>query len=157
MRRSFASNTFLGFYQYMQIEDTKSTLILMFSGVPQDIILCPVLFNLYVAENKDFMSSTLRRYANDTAIYQHCKIRELHTCIDNIKRDVDRLILWLCNDNLIVDCGGFQFILFFSFRMSSNIIPVFPMPVFASYRNQSIDLRVKYARIRAFTDPYSPV
>ena len=154
---SFASNTFLGCYQYIQIEDTKSTLTLMFSGVPQDIILGPVLFNLYVAENEDFMSSTLRRYADVTAIYQHCKIRELHTCIDDIERDVDRLILWLCNDNLIVDCGGFQFILFFSFRMSSNIIPVFPMPVFASYRNQSIDLRVKYARIRAFTDPYSPV
>ena len=129
----------------------------MFSGVPQNIILGTVLFNLYVAENEDFMSSTLMWYPDDTTIYQHCKIRELHTCIDDIERDVDRLILWLCNDNLIVDCDGFQFILSFSFRMSSNIIPVFRMPVFPSYRNKSIDLRVKYARIRVFTDPYSPV
>ena len=94
----------------------------MFSGVPQGFFSGPMLFNLYVAEHADLMSSTLIRYPDDSAIYQHFKIRELHTCIDDIERDVDQLILWLCSDNLIVDCGEFQFILFFSVRMSSNKI-----------------------------------
>ena len=61
-------------YQYVQIEDKRSTQLPMFFGVPQGSILGPVLFNLYVAELADRTYSTTIQYANDTTLYRHCKI-----------------------------------------------------------------------------------
>ena len=58
-------------YQYVQIEDKKSSLLPMFFGVPQRSILGPVLFNLYIAELADRTYSKTIQYADDTTLYRH--------------------------------------------------------------------------------------
>ena len=56
-------------YQYVQIEDRKSTLLPMFFSVLQGCILGYMIFNLYVAELADPMFSTSIQYAYDTTIF----------------------------------------------------------------------------------------
>ena len=81
-------------YQYVQIEDKKSSLLPMFFGVPQGSILGPVLFNLYVAELADRTYSKTIHYANDTTLYQHCKISTLDECAVTIQKDMEKLLSW---------------------------------------------------------------
>ena len=81
-------------YQYVQIEDKKSSLLPMFFGVPQGSILGPVLFNLYVAELADRTYSKTIHYANDTTLYQHCKISTLDECAVAIQKDMEKLLSW---------------------------------------------------------------
>ena len=55
--------------QYAQVDDTSSEMSNMYFGVPQGSILGPVLFNLYVADLSEILSSTSAQYADDTTIY----------------------------------------------------------------------------------------
>ena len=70
-------------YQYVQIEDKRSTLLPIFFGGPQGSILGPVLFKLYVAELADRTYSTTIQYAHDTNLHRHCKISKLHESFMN--------------------------------------------------------------------------
>lgn len=74
----------------------------MFLGVPKGSILVPVLFNHYVAELENRMSSTSIQYAANTAIYRHCKNWELYTCFDKIEQDVGQLSSWSFNSDLTI-------------------------------------------------------
>ena len=49
---------YLNRYQYVQINDQKLTQLPMFSDVLKGSVLGPVLFNLYLAELGNCMSST---------------------------------------------------------------------------------------------------
>ena len=99
-------------YQYVQIEDKRSTQLPMFFGVPQGSILGPVLFNIYVAELAFRTYSTTILCADDTTLYQHCKISKLHECAVAIKKDVEKLLSWSQQNNLIFNCYKLQSILF---------------------------------------------
>ena len=90
----------------------------MFFCVPQGSILGPVLFNLYVAELADRIYSRTIQYADDTTLYQHCKISKLHECAVAIKKDLEKLQSWSQQNNLIFNCDKLQSILFFSSRLS---------------------------------------
>ena len=107
-------------YQYVQIEVKRSTLLLMLFGVPQGSILGPVLFNLYVAELADRTYSTTIQYTGDTTLYRHCKISKLHECAVAIQKDVEKLLSWSQQNNLIFNCDKLQSILFSSSRLSSK-------------------------------------
>ena len=107
-------------YQYVQIEDKKSSLLPMFFGVPQGSILGPVLFNLYVAELADRTYSKTIQYADGTTLYRHCKISTLHECVFAIQKDVEKLLSWSQQNNLIFNCDKLQSILFSSSRLSSK-------------------------------------
>ena len=67
-------------YQYVQIEDKKSTLLPMFFGVPQGNLLGLVLFNLYVVKLAERTYSTTIQYAKDTFLRRHCNISKLYEC-----------------------------------------------------------------------------
>ena len=56
-------------YQYVQIENKRSTLLPMFFCINQGSILGPVLFNLYIAELADCTYSKTMLYVNDTTLY----------------------------------------------------------------------------------------
>ena len=87
-------------YQYVQIEDKKSSLLPMFFGVPQRSILGPVLFNLYIAELADRTYSKTIQYADDTTLYRHWKISTFHECVFAIQKDVEKLLSWSQQNNL---------------------------------------------------------
>ena len=62
--------------QYIQIHDKNSSTKLNNFGVPQGSILGPVLFNLYIVDIVDNISCNSLQYADDTTLYQHCKLKK---------------------------------------------------------------------------------
>ena len=64
--------------QYVQFEDKILSIKLnkMFFGVPQGSIFGSVLFNLYVVELSDQVTSTSIQSDNRT-FYRHCKLKDL--------------------------------------------------------------------------------
>ena len=57
--------------QFVQVNDKKSPTLPIHFGVPQGSILGPVLFNLYVTDLSDQISSHSIQYADDTTLYRH--------------------------------------------------------------------------------------
>ena len=92
----------------------------MFFHVPQGSILGPVLFNLYVAELADRTYSKTIQYVDETTLYRHCKISTLHECVFAIQKDVEKLLSWSQQNNLIFNCDKLQSILFSLSRLSSK-------------------------------------
>ena len=82
------------------------------SFIPQKSILGSVLFNLYVAELADRTYTKTIQYANDTTLYRHCKISTLHECVFVIQKEVEKLLSWSQQNNLIFSCDKLQSILF---------------------------------------------
>ena len=107
-------------YQYVQIEDKRSTLLLMLFCVPQGSTSSLVLFNLYVAELANRTCSTTIQYADLTVLYWHCKISKLHECAVAIQKDMEKLLSWSQQKSLIFNCDKLQSILFSSSRLSSK-------------------------------------
>ena len=84
----------------------------MFFGVPQGRILGPVLYNLNVAELADRTYSKTVQYANGTNLYRHCKISTLHECEAEIQKDVEKLLSWSQQSNLISAVTNFNLFYF---------------------------------------------
>ena len=107
--------------QYVQIDDQKSSCSPMNFGVPQGSILGPVLFNLYVIELTNDISSQAIQYADDTTIYRHCKIINIRDSIKELESDIRDLLVWSKNHNLLFNSEKLQFIIFFSSRLSKQL------------------------------------
>ncbi|XP_057299344.1 uncharacterized protein LOC130629967 [Hydractinia symbiolongicarpus] len=103
--------------QYVQIEDKISSLKSMFYGVPQGSILGPVLFNLYVIELSNQINSASIQYADDTTLYKHCKVRDLFQSIKDMEKDVDNLLAWSKENNLLFNSDKLKLIIFHSKRL----------------------------------------
>ena len=106
-------------YQYVQIDDQRSSCLPMNFGVPQESILGPVLFNLYVIELTNKISSRAIQYADDTTIYRHCKIANIKTAIKDLENDIEALLSWSRDHNLLFNCDKFQFYILVSNRLSN--------------------------------------
>ena len=72
--------------QYVQVDDKSSEMSNMYFGVPQGSILGPVLFNLYVADLSEILSSTSAQYADDTTIYDIVKMVQLNRVHRTLKK-----------------------------------------------------------------------
>ena len=87
------TNYFTGRRKFVQIDDRKSEIINVTSGVPTGSILGPVLFNLYVNDLAGKLPETVKshQYADDTSMYAHCKPKELQHCQSDMQRALNEL------------------------------------------------------------------
>ena len=107
-------------YQYVQIEDKRSTLLPMLFCVPQGSTSSLVLFNLYVGELANRTCSTTIQYVDVTILYRHCKISKLHECAVAIQKDMEKLLSWSQQKSLIFNCDKLQSILFSKHNLEDN-------------------------------------
>ena len=87
--------------QFVQVDDNKSNTLPVHFGVPQGSILGPVLFNLYVMDLSQNVNSNCTQYADDTILYQHCKVKKLTTCAKSLENDLQQLSDWSNQQNFL--------------------------------------------------------
>ena len=74
--------------QYVQNDDKTSSPQLNNFDVLQGSILGQVLFHLYLLDIIDNISCNSLQYADDTTLYQRCKLKNLQNCIEKLESDL---------------------------------------------------------------------
>ena len=85
--RSFLGNR----SQTVELESEESGSVPVTSGIPQDSVLGPILFLVYIDDLPDGLSSQVRLFADDTAVYLTTGSAEDGKVLQN---DLDRLSMW---------------------------------------------------------------
>lgn len=83
-------------------------------------MLGPALFNLYVADlqrNIDTQESYLQ-YADDSSLYQHCKITDIATCKSNLEESLTNISDWSTSSNHIFNNTKTKIMLFVTQQMA---------------------------------------
>ena len=90
--------------QRVRIHDTVSDLLPLKYGVPQGLILGPVLFTIYV---NDLLSVPLHCksacYVDDNKLYLSFPSTNTTTAIDNLNEDLKNICVWCCENSLLIN------------------------------------------------------
>ena len=103
--------------QYVQIDCNKSKFRTVTHGVPQGSILGPVLFNIYVHDLNENVRGSCMQYADDTSIYESFKPDELNHHVQAINEDLNKVVKWSNDSNLVFNAGKTKTVLFGTNRM----------------------------------------
>ena len=77
---------------YVQIDNKKSSMLIVGFGVPQVSILGPIIFNLYVSDlSEQVKYSKTLQYADDTNIYIHSKPNALEAKTIELLWDIENI------------------------------------------------------------------
>ena len=107
--------------QFVQIDDKSSSRKPIHFGIPQGSILGPLIFNLYVADLNDVISSHTNcyQYADDTTLYNHCKVADLTTGETSMNNTLTKLSNWSQGSNLALNPTKTKCMLFTTSQMST--------------------------------------
>ena len=97
--------------QYVQISNF---------GISQGSILGPVLFNLYIVDIVDNISCNSLQYADDTTLYQHCKLKNLQNCIEKLESNLQTVSDWALQNSLVFNDDKTKYLLFSSIQLSKR-------------------------------------
>ena len=106
--------------KYVQIDDKTSSTQLNNFGVPQGGILGPVLFSLYIVDIVDNISCNSLQYADDTTLYQHCKLKNLQNCIEKLESNLETVSDWALQNSLVFNDDKTKYLLFSSIQLSKR-------------------------------------
>ena len=98
--------------QYIQVNDKTSSTQLNNFGVPQGSILGLVLFNIYIIDIVDNTSCNSLQYADDTTLYQHCKLKNLQNCIEKLESNLQTVSDWALQNSLVFNDDKTKYRLF---------------------------------------------
>ena len=90
-------------YQQVKVEETKSTLLPVLSGVPQGSLLGPYLFILYINDIfslKLSSGSLLTVYADDICYSMPVATNE---CFEDVQKDIDLITNWITSNCLTIN------------------------------------------------------
>jgi hypothetical protein len=99
--------------QYVQLDDTKSTLLPISTGVPQGSILGPLLFIIYmndISEVSNKFEAIL--YADDTSLTSTITTFDLKAQNININLELKRIHDWLCVNELSLNIKKTKYMIF---------------------------------------------
>ena len=97
--------------QYVQISNF---------GISQGSILSSVLFNLYIVDIVDNISCNSLQYADDTTLYQHCKLKNLQNCIEKLESNLQTVSDWALQNSLVFNDDKTKYLLFSSIQLSKR-------------------------------------
>lgn len=104
---------------FVQIDDNSSSMRNTGFGVPQGSILGPVIFNLYFIDLPNHLNvSGLLQYADDTTVYDHCKATQVAEKTGELVKDLQNLISWSTNSNLVFNNKKTKTMLFSTRQLS---------------------------------------
>lgn len=100
LTKSYLSNR----YQYVQIVNSKSSLLPVRRGVPQGSIMGPLLFNMYANDLPDCVNSCkVRLYADDVQVYISCDPEHVNECVETLNGDLGRIHDWASANGLSIN------------------------------------------------------
>lgn len=89
----------------------SSEIFISTSGVPQGTILGPLFFVLFINDLPSVLTSAQGLlFADDLKIFQ--KINSVNDCV-SLQKDIDNIVLWCKNNNLMLNLDKCKFISFF--------------------------------------------
>ena len=95
--------------QYVQLENSKSSLKPIRCGVPQSSIQGPLLYLIYVNDIENSCDSNILSFADDTTIYSsHSDINSL---FEMGNTEINNLYIWLCTNKLSLNAGKTKYII----------------------------------------------
>ena len=86
---------------FVQVDSNCSSLLTAKYGVLQGSILGPISFNLCVADmSSNTPNSNCIQYADDSTLYQSCKINQKDKSIKELGKDLISIVKWAIETNL---------------------------------------------------------
>ena len=87
-------------------------------------MLRPILFNLCIADMSSITPNSMcMQYADDSTLYQACKINQKDTCIKELEKDLTSIAKWSIETNLIFNTGKTKFVIITSNQLSARHKP----------------------------------
>ena len=80
----------------------------------------PLLFNLYIVDIVDNISCNSLQYADDTTLYQHCKLKNLQNCIEKLESNLQTVSDWALQNSLVFNDDKTKYLLFSSIQLSKR-------------------------------------
>ena len=73
-------------------------------GVPQESILVPALFNIYINDLPAVPNlCSLKSYVDDSQLYLSIPVQETAMAVENFSEDLQRIAAWCCTHSLLIN------------------------------------------------------
>ena len=83
-------------------------------------VRCFLTYTLYIVDIVDNISCNSLQYADDTTLYQHCKLKNLQNCIEKLESNLQTVSDWVLRNILVFNDDRIKYLLFSSIQLSKR-------------------------------------